>query len=60
MEKMSNAYRINSTTEARKLLQLPKPLPPMISLIDSSAVMIDLSNMPNPHMLHFNKTPVWL
>lgn len=55
MEKMSNAYRIDSITQAHKLLDLPKPLHPLISLIDSSAITIDLRNMPNPHVLHFYK-----
>jgi len=55
MEKMSNAYRINSITEAHKLLHLPKPLHPLISLVDTSAITIDLRNMPNPHVLPFYK-----
>ncbi len=55
MEKMSNAYRIDSITQAHRLLHLPKPLHPLISLIDTSAVTIDLRNMPNPHVLHFYK-----
>lgn len=52
---MSNAYRIDSISQAHKLLHLPKPLHPLISLVDTSAIMIDLSNMPNPHVLHFYK-----
>ncbi len=55
MEKMSSAYRIDSITQAHKLLHLPKPLHPLISLIDNSAITIDLRNMPNPHVLHFYK-----
>ncbi len=55
MEKISNAYRIDSITQAHKLLHLPKPLHPLISLVDTSAITIDLRNMPNPHVLHFYK-----
>lgn len=52
---MSNAYRIDSITEAHRLLHLPKPLHPLISLIGNSAIAIDLRNMPNPHVLPFYK-----
>lgn len=55
MEKMSNAYRIDSITEAHKLLHLPKPLHPLISLVDTTAITIDLRNMPIPHVLPFYK-----
>lgn len=52
---MSNAYTIDSISKAHKLLHLPKPLHPLISLVDTAAITIDLRNMPSPHVLHFYK-----
>jgi AraC family transcriptional activator of pobA len=52
---MSNTYRIESISQAHKLFDLPKPLHPLISLVDTSAITIDLSLLPNPHVLPFYK-----
>jgi AraC-like DNA-binding protein len=55
MEKISGANRINSISESHRLLGLPKPLHPLISIMDTSAVTIDLRKLPNPHVLNFYK-----
>lgn len=55
MEKTSNANRIHSISESHRLLGLPKPLHPLISLLDASTIKIDVHLLPNPHVLNFYK-----
>ena len=52
---MNSTHKTDSITGVHQLLHLPKPLHPLISLIDSSSVTINLRHMPNPHVLNFYK-----
>lgn len=52
---MNSAYRINSISHAYLLLHLPKPMHPLIGLIDNLSLSVDPSQLPNPHVLNFYK-----
>lgn len=55
MEKMNSSHKINSISESHKLLGLPKPLHPLVSLINNNTITVDLSRLPDPHVLNFYK-----
>jgi len=48
-------YRIESLSELRHLLGLPKPVHPLIMVSNSMEKHIDLSLIPNPHIKNFYK-----
>jgi hypothetical protein len=50
MEK-SNPIRVSSISELHRLLQLPKPLHPMISLVDNAKMSRDFDFMYHPFFL---------
>lgn len=52
---MINPLKVDSITQVHQLFGLPKPVHPLISLVDTSAFPIDLTIMPSPHVLHFDK-----
>lgn len=54
MEK-SNPIRVSSISELHRLLQLPKPLHPMISLVDNAKMSRDFDFMYHPFFLDFYK-----
>ncbi len=54
-KKENKPYRIESISELRRVLGLPKPLHPLIMVSNSMERMIDLSLMPNPHIKSFYK-----
>jgi AraC family transcriptional activator of pobA len=55
MQKLSTTLKVESITQVHQLFGLPKPVHPLISLVDTSAVTIDLNKVPSPHVLHFYK-----
>lgn len=54
MEKHSS-YKLESISDVHRLLGLPKPVHPLISLIDNTANKIDSSKLPQAHVLNFYK-----
>jgi len=56
MKKEENKYhRFESLSEAHRALGLPKPLHPLMSIIDNRNNTVDLSKMPESHVLSFYK-----
>ncbi len=56
MKKEDNApLRFDSLSEAHRILGLPKPLHPLISLINSANTTAQVSRMPGSHVLNFYK-----
>ena len=55
MEKKNEIYRVESITEAFASLGLPKPVHPLIGLIDSAAIQLPCIDVPSPHVLNFYK-----
>ena len=53
MEKNNNS--INSISDVHRLFGLPKPLHPLISLIDNTTNKIDSRKLPQAHVLNFYK-----
>jgi AraC-like DNA-binding protein len=56
MEK-NNDHRsqLSSISDVHRLFDLPRPLHPLISLIDNTHNQIDLNRLPRPHILNFYK-----
>lgn len=56
MKKKENMYHeFASLSEAHRILGLPKPQHPMISLIDNTNNQIELNRLPHSHILNFYK-----
>src|SRR5690606_33564617 len=53
MEKNNNS--LDSISDVHRLLGLPKPLHPLISLIDNTTNKIDSRKLPQAHVLNFYK-----
>ena len=51
---MSN-HRINSLSRLHKLLDMPAPMHPLVSLINNANGSVPLGKLPNPHILNFYK-----
>lgn len=47
--------KTDSISDVHSLLGLPKPFHPLISLIDTTKCVVDLSKFPQPHVLNFYK-----
>lgn len=47
--------KIDSISDVHRLFELPKPLHPLISLIDTTKFSVDLTKLPQPHVLNFYK-----
>lgn len=52
---MSNTYKIESISASFEMIGLPKPQHPLISLINTASIKIDLDKIPSPHVLAFYK-----
>ena len=48
-------HRINSLSRLHKVLDLPAPMHPLVSLINNADGSIPLGKLPNPHILNFYK-----
>ena len=53
--KMNNTYKIESISASFEIMGLPKPQHPLISLINTANVKVDLDKIPSPHVLAFYK-----
>ena len=53
-DEMSN-HRFNSLSRLHKVLDIPAPMHPLVSLINNADGAIPLANLPNPHILNFYK-----
>lgn len=51
----SNSNKLESISDMHRLFDLPKPVHPLISLVDSTKAQIDLGKLPRPHILNFYK-----
>lgn len=51
----SSPYKIESLTDAHQLFGLPKPLHPLVSLINGSHMPVELNGLPPNHVLGFYK-----
>ncbi len=52
---MSNAYKLESISASFAMMGLPKPQHPLISLINTANIKVDLDKIPSPHVLAFYK-----
>ena len=56
MKKADNSpYKFTSLTEAHRMMGLPQPKHPLISLINNEAHPVEMSGQPNSHILNFYK-----
>lgn len=56
MKKAGNLpHQFNSISDLHRMLGLPKPLHPMLSLVDNSSISINKDQLSAPFMLHFYK-----
>ncbi|MBO9202831.1 MULTISPECIES: helix-turn-helix domain-containing protein [Niastella] len=55
MEKDNTRFKLNSIADAHRLFDLPKPLHPLITLVNNLNNQIDLNRLPRPHVLNFYK-----
>ncbi|MBB6239017.1 AraC-like DNA-binding protein [Pedobacter sp. AK013] len=56
MKKVDNSpYKFNSLTEAHRMLGLPQPKHPLISLINNEDHPVEMNGQPNSHILNFYK-----
>lgn len=53
-DEISN-HRFNSLSRLHKVLDIPAPMHPLVSLINNADGSIPLANLPNPHILNFYK-----
>lgn len=54
-KKNSNSGKLHSITDIHRLFDLPKPVHPLISLINNSVNQLNLGKLPRPHVLNFYK-----
>ena len=50
-----SSHRFESLSGVHKVLEMPAPLHPLVSLINNSDGSVDLNKLPNPHILSFYK-----
>jgi len=50
-----SSHRFESLSGVHKVLGIPAPLHPLVSLINNADNSIDLNKLPNPHILNFYK-----
>jgi len=56
MKKVDNSpYKFSSLTEAHRMLGLPQPKHPLISLINNEDHPVEMNGQPNSHILNFYK-----
>ncbi|NII82001.1 MULTISPECIES: helix-turn-helix domain-containing protein [unclassified Pedobacter] len=56
MKKVENSpYKFSSLTEAHRMLGLPQPKHPLISLINNEDHPVEMNGQPNSHILNFYK-----
>ncbi len=55
MKDKISGHRINSLSRLHKVLDIPAPLHPLVSLINNSEGTVPLGKLPNPHILNFYK-----
>ncbi len=56
MKKEENTpYKFDSLSDLHRVLGLPKPLHPLISLVDTTNKKIEISKLPNPRISNFYK-----
>ncbi|RYZ53008.1 MAG: AraC family transcriptional regulator [Sphingobacteriales bacterium] len=55
MKDEMSEHRINSLSGLHKVLAMPAPLHPLVSLINNADGAIPLEKLPNPHILNFYK-----
>jgi AraC-like DNA-binding protein len=56
MKKEENSPHVfNSITELHRVLGLPKPLHPLISLVDNSQIAVEIDQLPSSFLLNFYK-----
>ena len=56
MKKLDNSpYKFSSLTEAHRMLGLPQPKHPLISLINNEDHPVEMNGQPNSHILNFYK-----
>ena len=56
MKKEENVpYQFNSISDLHRVLGLPKPLHPLVSLVDNSQIVIDKDELPGSFLLNFYK-----
>lgn len=48
-------HKFNSLSDLHRVLGLPKPLHPMISLVNNLDNSVALASLPDPHILNFYK-----
>lgn len=48
-------YQFNSISELHRVLGLPKPLHPLVSLVDNTAIAVDKDQLPGSFLLNFYK-----
>jgi hypothetical protein len=53
-DEMSN-HRFESLSRLHKVLDMPAPMNPLVSLINNSTGTIPLEGLPSPHILNFYK-----
>lgn len=51
----SNSNKLKSIADIHRVFDLPKPVHPLISLINNTNAQIDLRKLPQPHILNFYK-----
>ncbi|QNR85813.1 AraC family transcriptional regulator [Pedobacter riviphilus] len=51
----NNPYKFSSLTEAHRMLGLPQPKHPLISLINNEDHPVEMNGQPNSHILNFYK-----
>lgn len=55
MKNEMSGHKINSLSGLHKVLGMPAPLHPLVSLINNSEGTVPLGKLPNPHVLNFYK-----
>lgn len=53
--KKDDRHQFNSISELHRVLGLPKPLHPLISLVDNSDIAVEKEHLPNSFLLNFYK-----
>ncbi|MCF6404859.1 AraC family transcriptional regulator [Chitinophaga filiformis] len=51
----TDSYKLHSISDAHRMLGLPKPMHPLISLINNSQNTVDVNKLPHSHVLNFYK-----
>lgn len=54
-KKKNTPHKFKSLSDVHRVLGLPKPLHPLISLVDNSQNQVEIHKLPNPHIQTFYK-----